>query len=244
MNAPDGITTIFFDLDDTLRHNNPHGHHFFWEFAETLGAPSSSDDRRRAQRWAHQYWADSDHLAEDLERHGRGEDSFWSNYTMRHLLALGCSSDQAIDLAPQMHSHMSENYQPEDVVLPEVRQTLKKLHAVGYTLAVVTNRSEPVGEYLQELELHEFFIFSLAGGEVKSWKPKPEIFEAALQRANAKPEETLYVGDNYFADILGARNVGIQPVLLDPYDHFPEADCLIIHNLAELESILPTSLKS
>lgn len=160
---------------------------------------------------------------------------------MRHLLALGCTSEQALDLAPQLQSHMSENYEPEDVVLPEVRPTLKKLHAIGYTLAVVTNRSDPVGEYLQELELHEFFSFSLAGGEVNSWKPKPEIFEAALKRANAKPEETLYVGDNYFADILGGRNVGIQPVLLDPHDHFPEADCRIIHSFAELEEILATA---
>ena len=141
MKSPNGITTIFFDLDDTLRHNHPHGHHYFWEFAQSLGAPSASDDRRRAQRWAHEYWADSQHLAEDLDQHGRGEDAFWSNYTMRHLLALGCTSEQAIELTPQLHSHMSENYQPEDVVLPEVRPTLKKLAAVGNGYAQIAQGS-------------------------------------------------------------------------------------------------------
>lgn len=244
MKSPNGITTILFDLDDTLRHNHPKGHHFFWEYAALLGAPNSEEDRWRAQRWAFEYWADSNHLSEDLEYHGRGEASFWQNYNKRHLVALGCTPKQADELAPKLHQHMSENYQPEDVVLPEVRQTLKKLQAEGYTLAVVTNRSEPVDEYLEELELRDFFDFSLTGGEVNSWKPKPEIFQAALERAKAKPEETIYVGDNYFADIVGARNVGIQPILLDPYNHFPEADCRTIRSLAELENVLAITQKS
>ena len=244
MNSPNGITTILFDLDDTLRHNHPKGHHFFWEYAASLGAPDSEENRQQAQRWAFEYWADSAYLLYDLKIHGRGEESFWHNYNERHLLALGCSRDQASELAPQLHKHMSENYQPEDVVLPEVHQILKKLHTVGYTLAVVTNRNEPVGEYLEELELHKYFDFSLAGGEIKSWKPKPEIFRVALERANAKPEETIYVGDNYFADILGARNVGIQPILLDPYNYFPEADCHIIRSLTELEQVLAITQKS
>ncbi|MCH7480170.1 MAG: hypothetical protein IIC79_02135, partial [Chloroflexi bacterium] len=62
MKSPNGITTILFDLDDTLRHNDPRGHHFFWEYAAILGAPNSEEDRWRAQRWAFEYWADSNHL--------------------------------------------------------------------------------------------------------------------------------------------------------------------------------------
>lgn len=244
MKSPNGITTILFDLDDTLRHNEPHGHHFFWEHAAVLGVPASKEAHRRAHHWAHEYWANSDFLVEDIKFYGRDEDSFWHNYAKRHLLALGCTPDQAAELAPQLHNHMSENYQPEDVVLPEVRHTLKQLHIVGYTMAVVTNRSEPVDEYLQKLELQEFFSFSLAGGEINSWKPNPKIFEVALKRANAKPDETIYVGDNYFADIIGARNVGIQPILLDPYNHFTDADCIIIQSLAELEGILANGLKA
>jgi putative hydrolase of the HAD superfamily len=244
MKSPNGITTIFFDLDDTLRHNDPNAHYFLWEHAASLGAPDSPEYRRHAYQWAYEYWADSTRLAEDIDIHGRGEESFWHNYTQRHLLALGCTLKQAEDLAPHVQKHMSENYQPEDVVLPEVRHTLRKLHATGYTLAVVTNRHEPVDDYLQELELREFFDFSLAGGEINSWKPKPEIFEEALVRASAKPEEAIYVGDNYYADILGARKVGIQPILLDPHDHFPEADCHIIRSLAELVGVLAITQKS
>lgn len=238
MKSPNGITTILFDLDDTLRQNEPHGHLFFWEHAASLGAPASKEDRVRAHHWAHKYWANSDSLTADVKTHGRGQDSFWQHYTERHLLALGCNPKQASELAPQIHKHMGENYQPEDVVLPEVHETLQILHSAGYRLAVVTNRSEPVNDYLDEKDISKFFDFSLAGGEIKAWKPNPKIFEAALERAGAKPEETMFVGDNYYADIIGARKVGLLPVLIDALNHFPEADCLIINSLAELEGIL------
>ncbi|MDH3943757.1 MAG: HAD family hydrolase [Anaerolineae bacterium] len=244
MKRPNGITTILFDLDDTLRHNDPKGHNFFWDFAESLGAPASEEDRRRAQKWAFQYWADSEHLLDDLKIHGRGEEAFWHNYTMRHLMELGCTPEQAEELTPQIREHFDENYDPDDIVLPEARKALDDLHEAGYTLAVVTNRNEPVQEYVEELGLGSYFDFTLAGGEINSWKPKPGIFQAALQRAGASPDEAVYVGDNYYADIIGARNAGIHPILLDPHNHFPEADCPVIHSLAELQSVLANGLKS
>jgi HAD superfamily hydrolase (TIGR01549 family) len=244
MQKPNGITTILFDLDDTLRHNDPRGHNFFWDFAEKLGAPASPENRRRAQTWAYQYWADSDHLLDDLRTHGRGEEAFWHNYTLRHLMALGCSQEEADDFAPKIREHFDQHYDPDDIVLPEAREALDKLHRAGYSLGVVTNRSEPVQEYLEELGLGEYFDFTLAGGEVNTWKPKPGIFQAALDRAGARPEQAVYVGDNYYADIVGARNAGIQPILLDPHDHFPGADCPVIHSLAELQDVLQNGLKS
>lgn len=244
MQRSNGITTILFDLDDTLRHNDPKGHNFFWDFAESLGAPASTEDRRRAQMWAYQYWADSDHLLEDLQTHGRGEEAFWHNYTMRHLMAMGCTPEQAQDYTPQIREHFDRNYDPDDIVLPEARETLQELHAAGYTLAVVTNRNEPVDEYLKELGLGGYFDFTLAGGEINTWKPKPGIFQAALERASAKPEQAVYVGDNYYADIVGARNAGILPILLDAHNHFPEADCLVIRSLTELQGVLANGSKS
>ncbi|MEK6255896.1 MAG: HAD family hydrolase [Chloroflexota bacterium] len=244
MKSPNGITTILFDLDDTLRHNEPHGHGFFLDYAATLGAPDLANNRHNARQWAFQYWADSEHLFEDINTHGRGEPAFWHNYSVRHLVAMGCTTEQAQELAPQVHQHMSDNYEPEDVVLPETKETLKELHAAGYTLAVVTNRSEPVHEYIHEIELGHYFDFTLAGGEIKSWKPKPEIFHAALERAGVTAEQAVYVGDNYYADILGARAVGIFPILLDPHTHFPDADCQVIRLLSDLVAVLDNGIDS
>ena len=85
------ITTIVFDLDDTLRYNDPHPHHVFCDYAETLGAPLSRGQRREAQRWEHRYWASSEELHKDIETYVEGSEAFWLNYGRRHLLALGIS---------------------------------------------------------------------------------------------------------------------------------------------------------
>ena len=80
--------------------------------------------------------------------------------------------------------------------------------------------------------------FTLVAGEVNSWKPDPVIFQQALQLAGATASETIYVGDNYYADIIGAQRAGIQPVLLDPDSLFPDADCEIIRRIEEISSLL------
>jgi FMN phosphatase YigB (HAD superfamily) len=47
------------------------------------------------------------------------------------------------------------------------------------------------------------------------------------------------VGDNYWADVVGARRAGVTPVLLDPQGLFPEADCLVLDELDDLLAWLP-----
>ena len=49
-----------------------------------------------------------------------------------------------------------------------------------------------------------------------SGKPKKKGYLTALERMEAKPEETVMVGDQIFTDILGANNAGITPLLVLP----------------------------
>ncbi|MEK0338355.1 MAG: HAD-IA family hydrolase, partial [Nitrosopumilus sp.] len=76
-------------------------------------------------------------------------------------------------------------------------------------------------------------------GEVGTDKPEPPIFLAALQRAGVNASEAVHVGDQYKLDVIGARGVGITPVLIDRYDLYPEvSDCPRIHRLTELAEYL------
>jgi len=86
--------------------------------------------------------------------------------------------------------------------------------------------------------LDEYFSFALAAGEINSWKPDPGIFWHALERLEANPQQALYVGDNYYADVVGAQNAGLQAVLVDPEGIFPEAQCLVIRQVNELLALL------
>ena len=66
------------------------------------------------------------------------------------------------------------------------------------------------------------------------WKPEPHIFVHACERLNVIPTEAVYVGDNYYADVVGARRAGLQPVLYDPRGIFPEPGCATIKSFDEL----------
>ena len=145
-------------------------------------------------------------------------------YAYRTLINFACPEAQAQALGPQVHQRMQDEYQPVDHVPPDAWDTLAALREAGFPLGVVSNRSSSYAEQMTALGLAPFFQFALAAGEVNSWKPEPGIFQHAVALLGAQPDQTIYVGDNYYADILGAANAGLRPVLLDPEGLFPEAD--------------------
>ncbi len=231
------IRAIFYDLDGTLRFNDPSGRDFFANRAAELGLPITPADRLRNARWEHSYWAGSDELRHDRLDNPDGK-SFWRRYGIRQLQVLGGSAEQAETLGPQINEYMEEFYRPEDAMLADTHQTLTALQESGYILAVVSNRDAPFGPYLEKLGINHYFHFSLAAGEVESWKPDKEIFEHALQRAGVQAHQAVYVGDNYFADIVGAKNAGLNPVLIDMQRVFDEPDCPVIQSHAQLLTLL------
>lgn len=238
MDSVNGIKAIFFDLDGTLRHSVPHGGDVFSDYVLTLGLPVNDEDRKRGTRWEHLYWASSADLREDLMAHSGETEKFWIEYSRRRLIAIGASPDWAVANAPKVSLHMGSEYRPESIIPEDVRETLTTLRDAGYILAVLSNRDKPFVDVLDSHRILEFFDFSLAGGEVNSYKPDTGLFEEALKRVNIKAQEAVYVGDNYFADVVGSRRAGLTPVLFDPDDIFPEADCIKIRSFHELNSIL------
>jgi putative hydrolase of the HAD superfamily len=133
---------------------------------------------------------------------------------------------------------MKEEHLPEDWVPPEVPVTLQTLQDAGFTLAVLSNRTNPCHEDLAKLGLDRYFNLALVAGELACWKPDPQIFHRALERLGCNAQQAVYVGDNYYADIIGAHRAGLRPVLLDPDNLFPEAECEIIRTMADLPALL------
>lgn len=232
------IRAVLFDFDGTLRHNEPLAHHFFFDHAVALGAVDSARNRRQALHWSHQYWKGDGDVVADAERYVFDTPAFWLNYAHRYLLAFNCSPEQAETLAPELTRHMHEDYAPVHQADPDAHATLQALRDAGLVVGVVSNRDQPYTRLLETLDLAPLFDFSLAAGEVQSWKPDPQIFLHALERSGTLPGETVYVGDNYFADVVGARRAGLLPVLYDREGVFPEADCPVIETLAALQPLI------
>ena len=238
MLSSNGIKAIYFDFDGTLRNSVPTGGDVFNDYVKTLGLDVNQEDRLRAVRWEHLYWASSVDLRDDLLAHSGDTENFWIEYSRRRLVVLGASPAWALEFAPKVSMHMGDVYKPQSIVPDDVRRVLPELKQAGYLMAVVSNRDKPFQESLDTHGLSEFFAFSLAGGEVDSYKPEPQIFEHALRRGKVSAHETIYIGDNYYADVVGARRAGLRPILYDPDGVFPEADCPTIKSFDELKSIL------
>ena len=231
---------MLFDLDGTLRLSRPQGGEVVRGQLISHGVAVSQEMRRRNARWEHEYWASSLELTADLEMYPEDSPQFWLNYNRRQLISLGAEAALAHTLAPLIHEYMSSNYKPNSVPAPQSHAMLTQLRDAGFKLGVVSNRDKPFVDELEWIGLDHFFDFSLAAGEVQVFKPDPGIFEAALERIGSPAHEAVYVGDNYFADVVGARRAGLWPVLYDPDGLYPEVDCAVIRTFEHLPDALKT----
>ena len=228
---------VLFDLDGTLRFNQPSSTKAFYDYAAGLGLPDGREQRRSAIQWTHAYWANSSDLSKDLQAFPEDE-AFWGNYAVRGLLAFGCTPEVARELAPDINRYMREEHRPLSWTPPETLETLALLRAAGVRLGVLSNRDKPCQDELTRLGLLEYFELALVAAEVGAWKPDPQIFLRTLERMNVSADQVLYVGDNYYADVIGAQSAGVTPVLLDPDEVFPEADCTVIRSLREIPALI------
>ena len=232
----DRIRTVLFDLDGTLVFHEPDSFDVISAFCAEIGQPLDAEADRRGRRTRNEYFVDPA-IREELSRLSRGE--FWRHFNRYLLEAVGIQGDLE-RLAEEVTARFSEIelvYRCPDAGC----DTLTQLRARGYHLGLITNREHLDGfnEVLDRMKLRSCFDLTLASGQVGISKPEPGIFYAALERLGATADQSLYVGDNYWADVIGARRAGVTPVLLDPHRLFPEADCLVLDRIDELLSWLP-----
>jgi putative hydrolase of the HAD superfamily len=100
-------------------------------------------------------------------------------------------------------------------VFPDVVPALDVMQAAGLRLAVVSNWGWHAPELLQTLELARHFEVMSISARVGYQKPHAAIFEHALELLDVEPAQAIHVGDDPEADVIGARAVGIEPVLID-----------------------------
>ncbi|TSB48298.1 pyrophosphatase PpaX [Alkalicoccobacillus porphyridii] len=92
---------------------------------------------------------------------------------------------------------------------PGVYEGIKKLHDLGYKLAIVTtkkNQTAQMGLKLKGLDL--FFDVVIGLDDVSRAKPDPEPIEKALAALGSTKEEAIMIGDNSH-DILAGKNAGV-----------------------------------
>lgn len=131
------------------------------------------------------------------------------------------------------HKHSGEIV----IVFDDAQQTLEYLKQ-KYRLGIISNgNTESQRRKISRLPFLDLFEYTIVSGELGIHKPDPRIFLKACEEMQVKPEECIYIGDNFRCDIEGAKAAGILPIWVCPKEmELKEYTC--IQHLAELKQLL------
>lgn len=106
-----------------------------------------------------------------------------------------------------------------------------------YRLHIITNGFQEVqNTKLRSSNIHHYFETITNSEMVGVKKPNPKIFHHALTIANTKPEQSIMIGDNYEADILGALDCGIDAICFNYHNENLENNIKQISELSVLKN--------
>ena len=139
-------------------------------------------------------------------------------------------------LAAQLAHAIYDEYQETHhwAAYADVLPTLQALRQAGVAMGIVSDWGHGLEAIVLELELGDYFSGLVVSSRLGMAKPHAQVFEVALERLGVPAAETVYIGDTYVKDVLGARAAGITPVLLDRAGRAPAVDCLRVGSLLEL----------
>jgi HAD superfamily hydrolase (TIGR01549 family) len=213
---------IFFDVGNTLLFPN----------RDRILAPLPRDRRPTLAQW---------HALERRTKNefdqgmvvGKVDHGFWWTFYTYLLQDIGASDDGLRNTLVE-NTQKSANW---DQILPGTCDVLQRIGR-DYAIAIISNADGKIADVLRRCGIAECFRCITDSGIVGTEKPHPAIFQAALREVRAQPAESLYVGDVYSIDFVGARNVGMEAVLFDVAGAYRDRDWPRVDSLQGLENWL------
>jgi putative hydrolase of the HAD superfamily len=212
---------IFFDVGNTL---------LFPNRAKML-APIAEDDHPSLEEWQALERRTKQEFDDGMQA-GRVDHSFWWTFHTHLLEDLG--RDTSVRDTLVQNTQNSANW---DQILPGTREALERI-AAKFRIAVISNADGGIERILSRRGIADCFESITDSGIVGVEKPRAEIFEAALKQMKARAEQSLYVGDVYSVDYLGARNAGMDAVLFDVSGAYRDRGAARVESLTQLEGWL------
>ena len=122
--------------------------------------------------------------------------------------------EDTVEKVGELHGEIYMDIQKYGYPLPGAKELIASLAERGYHVWFVTSAEpEELEYYLDQLETEGKLTGVVSSGDVQESKPAPDIFELALEKAEASPDETMAVGDAVW-DIESAAKAGIRTVAL------------------------------
>jgi putative hydrolase of the HAD superfamily len=176
-----------------------------------------------------------------MTNNGSTDHSFWWMFYSQLLSEIGINDrvndeDESAAIRDQLVAAI-RNSGNWDTIRPG---TAEQLRAIGerYQIAVISNADGRIEDVLQKCGIARCFRTITDSGLVGYEKPHPEIFRHALNSMKAAPEESLYVGDVYSVDYLGATGAGMQALLMDVPGAYRDKGVPRVESLEQLQVVL------
>ncbi|MDH5590141.1 MAG: HAD-IA family hydrolase [Gemmatimonadota bacterium] len=164
------------------------------------------------------------------------EPEVWREYFTDIIAGSGVPEDSRVDAGMAVvEVHRRDHlWTHVETGTPEVLQALRNN---GFRLGVISNADGRMEALIERCGLREYFEFVVDSDRVGVAKPAAGIFHEGCRRMGLPPATCLYVGDLYPVDYLGAREAGLEAVVLDPLEiHGNRAPS--ISSLSELPAYL------
>jgi HAD superfamily hydrolase (TIGR01509 family) len=214
---------IFFDVGNTL---------LFPNRADIL-APLPDSKRLTLEQWQALERKTKNEFDQEVLG-GSVDHGFWWIFHTSLLKELGLlEKPDAHDIRSALIAN-TQNSANWNQILPGTREALERIRN-DYRIAVISNADGRIDQVLARCGIADCFESITDSGIVGFEKPRPEIFAAALVAMQAHPEESLYVGDVYSVDYVGARNAGMHAVLFDIAGAYRDRNLPRVESLTELE---------
>jgi len=172
--------------------------------------------------------------APPLSLDDRAGEIFWKTLFADGWSRLGLVRDEtAVDKLYRQFRRGSFNR-----VFDDVHPALQALRSRGMVVGVLSNFTTDCEAVLRTLGIGDYFSFFAISAVVRAEKPARAIFEYALRAAKRPAVQVLHVGDSPHHDVDGARGAGLNAILLDRDNWYPDYTTVPrIRRLTELVEI-------
>lgn len=232
------IRAVFFDWFNTLARFEPSRQELYGQAFRQFGIELSPKDVIRGILTADQYYFAENTKSPVEKRSPQEQMEVYVHYPKAILTEAGVNAPHELPL--KILQTVADKFKECTFCLfDDVLPTLETLKQQELILGLLTNATKDMISVHHRLGLDSYLNLVVTSEEVGANKPAPLIFRVALDQARVNAAEAVYIGDQYELDVVGARGVGINPILIDRYDVYPEVDdCPRIHSLTELDKYL------
>ena len=206
------IKAVFFDLYQTLITYDPPREELVARSLKELGIERDPAIFRRPLVTADEFIYEEIARLPLSQRSPEEKVSLYAEHQSIVLKEAGIEADSklAMGLLGKM-----QQYGMNLVLFDDVEPTLDDLKKRGLILGLISNVEQEMNDTFTRLGLDTWLDIIVTSLDAGAGKPQPEIFLEALKRADVAADETLYVGDQYRVDVIGARGAGIRGILID-----------------------------